>query len=132
MAWSYLIILTSATFILTMLTMCLTDMYPEEINAAAFTHLNYAFALIDPVTFSVAPMSLSDTNLYPRFTHLKSLNVGLKTFISIGGWTMNDPDQPTAATFSNLAASPSAQKAFFTSLLSFMSTYGFDGVDIDW
>lgn len=45
---------------------------------------------------------------------------------------MNDADQPTAATFSNLAASPAAQSAFFQSLLSFMSTYGFDGVDIDW
>jgi chitinase len=45
---------------------------------------------------------------------------------------MNDADQPTAATFSNLAASSSAQSSFITSLLSFMTTYGFDGVDIDW
>jgi glycosyl hydrolase family 18 (putative chitinase) len=45
---------------------------------------------------------------------------------------MNDPDQPTHATFSTLAGSTSAQQQFFTSLLSFMSTYGFDGVDIDW
>ena len=45
---------------------------------------------------------------------------------------MNDPDQPTAATFSTLAGSTSAQSAFFNSLVIFMSTYGFDGVDIDW
>lgn len=45
---------------------------------------------------------------------------------------MNDAGQPTASTFSNLAASTSAQNAFFKSLLSFMTTYGFDGVDIDW
>ena len=45
---------------------------------------------------------------------------------------MNDPDQPTAKTFSQLAASPAAQKEFFSSLVNFMSTYGFDGVDIDW
>ena len=50
----------------------------------------------------------------------------------IGGWSMNDADQPTAKTFSDLAASSSAQTAFFKSLLSFMTTYGFDGVDIDW
>lgn len=42
------------------------------------------------------------------------------------------PDQPTAYTFSNLAASTSAQSSFFSSLISFMQTYGFDGVDIDW
>lgn len=45
---------------------------------------------------------------------------------------MNDPDQPTAATFSTLAGSTSAQSKFFSSLVNFMSTYGFDGVDIDW
>jgi chitinase len=45
---------------------------------------------------------------------------------------MNDPDQPTHATFSQLAASQDAQNKFFRSLISFMQTYGFDGVDIDW
>lgn len=52
--------------------------------------------------------------------------------ISIGGWSMNDADQPTKDTFSALAASSSAQSKFFNSLVNFMSTYGFDGVDIDW
>lgn len=45
---------------------------------------------------------------------------------------MNDPDQPTAKTFSQLAGSTSAQSAFFTSLIQIMQNYGFDGVDIDW
>lgn len=45
---------------------------------------------------------------------------------------MNDPDQPTAKTFSQLAASADNQAKFFRSLVNFMSTYGFDGVDIDW
>ena len=44
----------------------------------------------------------------------------------------NDPDQPTAATFSDLAASPQAQTAFAESLIKLMTTFGFDGVDIDW
>lgn len=45
---------------------------------------------------------------------------------------MNDPGQPTKDTFSALAASSSAQSKFFASLVNFMSTYGFDGTDIDW
>ena len=45
---------------------------------------------------------------------------------------MNDPDQPTFTTWSTLAGSPSAQAKFFPSLINFMSTYGFDGLDIDW
>lgn len=45
---------------------------------------------------------------------------------------MNDPGQPTHLKFSQLAASTSAQAKFFRSLLSFMQTYGFDGVAMDW
>lgn len=107
-------------------------MYPENIPVGAYTHLNYAFAFIDPISFAVAPMSETDKDLWPRFTALKEDNPGLKTFISVGGWSMNDPDQPTAKTFSNLAASTDAQDKFARSLITFMSTYGFDGVDIDW
>jgi hypothetical protein len=77
-------------------------------------------------------MSSSDPQLYTRFTALKNTNPGLQTWISIGGWSMNDPDQPTAATFSTLAGSTDAQSKFFASVLSFLETYGFDGVDLDW
>ncbi|KAJ5608926.1 glycoside hydrolase family 18 protein [Penicillium herquei] len=107
-------------------------MYPEDLLTTAYTHLNYAFAFVDPTSFEVAPMSSGDEALYSRFTALKTYNPGLETWISIGGWSMNDLDQPTATTFSDLAGSESAQTAFFKSLVNFMSTYGFDGVDIDW
>ena len=43
----------------------------------------------------------------------------------------NDPE-PTATTFSDIAASTDNQNKLFTSLTSFMSTLNFDGVDIDW
>lgn len=107
-------------------------MYPEEIPASAYTHLNFAFAFINPQTFELAPMNAGDVDLYKRFTGLKDSNPGLQTWISIGGWSHNDPDQPTKETFSKLAASTDAQDKFLKSLTSFMSTYGFDGVDIDW
>lgn len=44
---------------------------------------------------------------------------------------MNDPG-PYRTTFSDLAKSTSAQDAFFESLITFMQTNHFDGVDIDW
>ncbi|KAH8800155.1 hypothetical protein F5884DRAFT_904862 [Xylogone sp. PMI_703] len=107
-------------------------MEPESILASAYTHLNFAFASIDPNSFEVVPASASDVALYTGITGLKRLYPFLQVWISIGGWSMNDPDQPTATTFSDLAGSASAQEAFTNSLISFMSTYGFDGVDIDW
>ncbi|KAM0339644.1 hypothetical protein ACHAPU_010825 [Fusarium lateritium] len=62
---------------------------------------------------------------------LKQRDPKLKIYVAIGGWTFNDPG-PTYHTFSDLAASAPRQKIFMNSLLSFMNTYGFDGVDLDW
>jgi chitinase len=107
-------------------------MQPEDIPASSYTHLYFSFASVDPSSFAVAPMDADQVGLYSRTTALKTAHPGLEVWISIGGWSMNDPDEPTATTFSQLAASTSAQEAFFSSLLSFLSTYGFDGVDIDW
>lgn len=67
-----------------------------------------------------------------RISGLKLLQPDLKIWIAVGGWTFNDANQATARTFSDLAASAANQKAFSDSLISMMSTYGFDGVDIDW
>ncbi|KAI0536383.1 chitinase [Xylaria digitata] len=103
-----------------------------EICSIPRTHLNYAFAFIHPDTFEIANMQDSDSKYMPRLTALKNYNPGLEVWIAIGGWSMNDPDQPTKRTFSELAASTANQNAFFKSLISFINKYGFDGVDIDW
>lgn len=55
----------------------------------------------------------------------------LRIFIVIGGWAFNDPG-PTRMVFSDITRSEAAQRSFFSSLLSFLNTYDFDGVDIDW
>jgi GH18 family chitinase len=62
---------------------------------------------------------------------LKKKDPSLHLMVAIGGWAFNDPG-PTQTTFSDLAASVSRQKAFIESLTSFMATYGFDGIDLDW
>ena len=51
---------------------------PEQIPVAAYTHINFAFAMIDPVSFAVAPMSDGDVALYPRLTALKAVFPDLK------------------------------------------------------
>lgn len=70
--------------------------------------------------------------MYRRLTDLKLRDPGLKVFIAIGGWTFNDEGQKTRTTFSDIANSEANQAAFIKSLISFMSTYNFDGVDLDW
>ncbi|PWY71578.1 glycoside hydrolase [Aspergillus sclerotioniger CBS 115572] len=106
-------------------------MGPDDIPLGYYTHLNYAFALIDPTTFRIAAMDNTTGSLYQSVTALRKRQVNLEVWIAIGGWAMNDPG-PTRTVFSDLAASPAAQDTFFESLISFMLTNGFDGVDLDW
>ncbi|DAA74181.1 TPA_exp: putative Class V chitinase [Trichophyton benhamiae CBS 112371] len=106
-------------------------MKPEDIPLGYYTHINFAFALIDPHSFRIASMDPQTGSLYQRVTALKDHQSDLQVWIAIGGWAMNDPG-PTRTTFSDLAASESRQDAFFESLITFMLNNGFDGVDIDW
>ncbi|KAJ5689373.1 hypothetical protein N7462_003765 [Penicillium macrosclerotiorum] len=107
------------------------DFWPEMIPDAIYTHLNFAFATIDPETYEVMPAHKADVKLYSRLTGKKRGSTPLKVFIAFGGPTFNGPG-PTQRTFSDIAASPQNQKKFLKSLVSFMSTYNFDGVDFNW
>lgn len=83
------------------------------------------------MTFQVAPMDDNSATLYSRFTSLKDKYSGLQTWISIGGWSFTDPG-PTRQAFSSMASTAANRQKFIDGALSFMKTYGFDGVDLDW
>jgi chitinase len=104
---------------------------PEDLNLNGFTHINFAFAFFDPSSFEIAPMDGQTGKLYNRFTKLKDKHSGLQAFISVGGWSFTDPG-PTRNSFSTMAGSASNRGKFINGLRTFMSTYSFDGVDIDW
>ncbi|KAI0419485.1 putative class V chitinase [Xylaria grammica] len=107
---------------------------PDDLDLTGVTHLNFAFAFFDPKTYQISPMDSNSASLYANFTALKSKKRSLQTWISIGGWSFNDdtniPNTRTA--FSDMASSAEGRQKFIGSLQSFMQTYGFDGVDIDW
>lgn len=104
---------------------------PSDIPDGVYTHINFAFASIDPSTFRIIPAAKGDVELYRQLIQKKQIDANLKVFIAIGGWAFNDPG-PTVTTFSDIARSEANQRTFISSLVSFMNTYGFDGVDIDW
>ncbi|KAE8352807.1 glycoside hydrolase superfamily [Aspergillus coremiiformis] len=106
-------------------------MEPQAIPLGIYSHINFAFGLIDPKTFRIAPMTEAIASRYRPVTALKGRQPDLQVYIALGGWDFNEPG-PTRTTFSDLAASQSAQDAFFESLTSFMLHNGFDGVDLDW
>lgn len=106
-------------------------MTPAQIPLGYYTHINFAFALIHPQTFHIAPMDSHTPDQYRPVAALKASQPGLEVWIAIGGWAMNDPG-PYRTAFSDMAKSDGAQDAFFESLVTFLFQYGFDGVDIDW
>ncbi|TVY92833.1 Chitotriosidase [Lachnellula willkommii] len=106
------------------------QVYPSQINTTGLTHLNFAFASIDPVTFSVTAADPMDLLLYPQFTSLSSPH-RLQTWISIGGGGFSGPG-PTHTTWSDLSSSPLTRAAFISSLTDFMHKWGFQGADLDW
>ncbi|EIN13861.1 hypothetical protein PUNSTDRAFT_140302 [Punctularia strigosozonata HHB-11173 SS5] len=91
--------------------------------------VNYAFALISE-EFQIMEMAVNDNVLWLQTTALKKRNPALKVFLSIGGWSFNDP--PTQHIFSNMVGSADATNTFISSALSIMQAYSFDGLDIDW
>ena len=125
---------------------------PANIDAHLFTHINYAFAVFGFKTkpfggpkltgnYKIEPIEKNDHKLYEELQGLKAKNPKLKTFISIGGWSFNDPtdndeDSPigvhTYKLFSEMVTSPAGRSEFIDSLIAYAYDHGFDGVDLDW
>ena len=69
---------------------------PSDINTTGYTHLNFAFASVDPASFVVVPANAADEELMLAFTALKTSS--LKTWIAVGGFGFSDPG-PTQHTW---------------------------------
>jgi chitinase len=111
----------------------------SDMAAGKLTHINYAFANIANGK-CVLGDSYADTDKafagdswdqgalrgnFNQLAKVKAANPGLKTMISIGGWTWSQ-------NFSAAAASDESRKTFVSSCVDFMKQYKFDGIDIDW
>ena len=131
----------------------------KDIDTSRITHLLYAFANIgadgtvtlngpstDTMdwqswaiskdfgdTCTCAGMSSSSSNSggsclagqFYELWKLKRKNPKLKTVLSIGGWTWS-------LQFSAVFSDPKKRNIAIQSATSLMTTYGFDGIDIDW
>ncbi|KAF4160011.1 hypothetical protein CNMCM6936_004140 [Aspergillus lentulus] len=99
----------------------------------ALTHVNFAFASIDPSTYQVVTMdSSTPSSLFKDAANLKSIKEDLSVFVSVGGWTFSDNGTATQPVFGEIAADKSSRQTFANNVVHFMKQYGFDGLDIDW
>lgn len=53
-------------------------MAPDDITLGYWTHINFAFAYIDPNSFGITPMASDVAALYDEVTSLKTKSAGLK------------------------------------------------------
>ncbi|GKT51071.1 killer toxin subunits alpha/beta [Colletotrichum spaethianum] len=109
---------------------------PAGLPVEGLTHVNFAFAYIDPDSLEITTMdSETDAGLFAQVTDIKNSNAlgsDLQVFVAIGGWTFSDNDTATQPVFPDIAASEEKSKKFANNLVKFMTRYGFDGVDLDW
>ncbi|KAJ5551531.1 hypothetical protein N7461_006229, partial [Penicillium sp. DV-2018c] len=109
---------------------------PQMIPISGLTHINFAFAFIEPETYKVVPMDgETPASLFQEVTELKDGAPGgsdVEVFIAIGGWTFSDDGTKTQPLFGEIAADEGKRQTFADNLVDFMVKYGFDGVDLDW
>ena len=100
-----------------------------------FTHLSYSFAWLKNVSGKIATYGddyVNEVILYDQFNGLKMRYPNLKTIISVGGWSFNNPAEGTSSRFSTVAATSVSRKKFAEAVIEFLQTYKFDGIDLDW
>ncbi|CAL4061012.1 unnamed protein product, partial [Meganyctiphanes norvegica] len=109
----------------------------DDIDLNLCTHLMYSFAVLDGTTYKMkahdAWLDLEDgggLGNYKKFTALKQKKAGIKTLLALGGWT--DSLEGNGNKYSVLVASASKRQSFITHAITFLQTYGFDGLDLDW
>lgn len=67
-------------------------MTPADLPLGALTHLNFAFAYVDPSSFEVVTMDpATEASLFQDANDLKVVNSDLKVFASLGGWVSHRP-----------------------------------------
>ncbi|MBK8980004.1 MAG: glycoside hydrolase family 18 protein [Planctomycetes bacterium] len=110
-----------------------------DIPADRITHVNYAFANVVGGRIALGDPYADIDRFYPgdswapgalrgsfrRLQVLKAAHPHVRTLISVGGWTWS-------GTFSDAVLTAQSRAAFAQSCVDFVSTYDFDGVDLDW
>ncbi|KAF2166320.1 glycoside hydrolase family 18 protein [Zasmidium cellare ATCC 36951] len=109
---------------------------PTDLPVDGLTHLNFAFAYIEPESYELATMDdATPAELFSETTDVKNLRTrdeALNVFISVGGWKFSDNNTKNQPLFGEIARDTDKCQKFAHNVVKFMDQYGFDGLDIDW
>ncbi len=98
----------------------------SDIPAHLLTHINYAFAMIDPDAGTLAlDNPVQDEKNFTDLRALREKYPHLKLILSVGGWDYS-------VHFSEVAATAAGRATFAQSCAALLSDYDLDGIDLDW
>lgn len=100
---------------------------PSNINASLCTHIVYEYAVLDSDTLTIQPQNATndvDNSYYTQVTALRSSEVNVS--ISLGGWNDSTSDK-----YSQVLTNSTARSTFIVSIVTFIETYNFTGLDLD-
>ncbi|XP_067671501.1 chitinase-like protein 4 [Haliotis asinina] len=99
---------------------------PGNIDSDLCTHIIYSFYLFNEGSWDLRPDELNAGSLLSGLTALRSSNNELKIMIAVGGFSFG------STPFSNMVTTRANRAAFISSVLSTLSRYSLDGLDLDW
>lgn len=99
-----------------------TDWVQNTVDYSKYTILNYAF--VEPNTDGTIKAPVVGTSMLTNLVASAHQN-GVKVLVSVGGWTWSN-------NFPTIAASSAARIKFASECQRYITTYGLDGIDIDW
>ncbi|KAI8376995.1 glycosyl hydrolases family 18-domain-containing protein [Blakeslea trispora] len=100
-----------------------TDYPVESIPYQNYTHINYAFAVLNNQDH-LPSISDQEVSALPQLIQLAHGN-HTKVSLSVGGWT-------GSKRFSSMVSSSASRKKFIRWNLDFIKKYDTDGIDLDW
>ncbi|GAA5836181.1 hypothetical protein JCM11251_007389 [Rhodosporidiobolus azoricus] len=99
------------------------QMEPAEVPYHLYTHLDYFVMTTTPDPAVISTAGISDAQIVDFVTRAHA--AGITTSYTVGGWT-------GSRYFSSHVATAAGRTTFARALVAVMTTYGFDGIDIDW
>ncbi|KAM7277352.1 hypothetical protein ACFE04_019218 [Oxalis oulophora] len=98
----------------------------SSIDSTYFTHIYYAFLLLEPSTYKLSVTTFDQGKLLEFTSALRGKTPTVKTMLSIGGAGEN------ATLFSLMASNKTTRATFIYSTIEVARKYEFDGLDLDW
>ncbi|XP_056017105.1 chitotriosidase-1-like [Ostrea edulis] len=99
----------------------------EDVDPFLCTHIMYAFGKVVGNTIDAYEWNDKGTGgQYEKIMNLRTVNPDLKILLAIGGWTHG------TAPFTAVVDDPNDMAAFAANALTYLKTYQFDGLDLDW